>query len=134
MILSVDHVAVAVRRIEERIGFWETLGLARGREVQLPGEGARVLFLPAGNSRVELLEPMGTGGPVKKFLDRRGEGIHHLCLRVDSVERTVLALEKAGFPAVGPIRKGADRSAVAFLDPHHTGGVLVELAEGDEHG
>jgi methylmalonyl-CoA epimerase len=132
MIRGLDHIAVAVRRIEDRLRLWESLGLARGDEKRVDSEGVRVLFLPVGNTRIELLEPVAADTPVGRFLARRGEGIHHVCFRVDSVQQTVATLERAGLKAVGGIRTGADGRPVAFLHPRSTGGVLVELTEGPD--
>ncbi len=131
MIRGIDHVAIAVRRIADRLGFWKQLGFSPGDEHRVDSEGVKVLFLPAGNSRLELLEPTAGDSPVGRFLERRGEGIHHICLRVDSVRETSRELEKLGIPLVGGIRPGARGTPITFLHPRATGGVLVELAEGD---
>ncbi|MBI4160838.1 MAG: methylmalonyl-CoA epimerase [Acidobacteria bacterium] len=129
MIRALDHVAVAVRRMEERLAFWETLGLRCAETRQVASEGVKVGFLPVAGVRLELLEPTGADSPVAKFLGRRGEGIHHLCLRVDSVAAAVRDLERRGVRIVGGIRDGADGAPITFLHPRDAGGVLIELTE-----
>jgi methylmalonyl-CoA epimerase len=132
MILDLDHIALAVRRIKDRLPLWKLLGLKPGPEMRVEGEGVRVRFLPLGNTRLELLEPLSADTPVGRFLDRRGEGIHHICFRVASIQDAANALERHGVKIVGGIRPGADGRPVTFLHPRDTGGVLVELTEGPE--
>ena len=122
-----------MRGLERRLPFWaESLGLHVAGIESVETEQVKVALLPTGESRIELLEPLAADTPVGRFLARRGEGIHHLCFRVDSVERSVAALERAGLKAVGGIRTGAEGRPVAFLHPRTTGGVLVELTEGPD--
>jgi len=126
-----DHVGVAVRRIEERLALYrDVLGLdLRGIE-QVPGEGVRVALLPAGRTRIELVEPVSTGSPVGRFIEARGEGIHHVCFEVDDLEAAIERVGKAGLEVVGsPGRPGAEGSRIAFIHPRTTGGVLIELRE-----
>jgi methylmalonyl-CoA/ethylmalonyl-CoA epimerase len=125
-----DHVAVAVRKIEERLPFYrEHLGLSLAAEEIVPGEKVRVAILGEGPGRIELLEATEPGSPVEKFLRERGEGIHHLCFLVDSVRETCERLQEAGLRLAGGIRAGSEGTLVAFLHPKETGGVLIELRE-----
>jgi LAO/AO transport system kinase len=126
-----DHIGVAVRRIEERLPLYrDVLGLElRGIE-QVAGEGVRVALLPAGRTRIELVEPVSEGSPVGRFLEARGEGIHHVCFEVEDLEAALVRVGDAGFQVVGsPGRPGAEGSRIAFIHPRATGGVLIELRE-----
>jgi GTPase len=126
-----DHVGVAVRRIDERLALYrDLLGLELARAEPIPGEGARVAILPAGQTRIELVEPSSKDTPVARFLDKHGEGIHHLCFEVADLDATVGRLEKAGLRFVGAAgRPGSEGSRIAFLHPKSAGGVLIELRE-----
>ncbi len=134
-----DHLGVAVRRIEERLALYrDVLGLElRGIE-RVEGEGARVAMLPAGRTRIELVEPTTDGTTLARFLEKRGEGIHHLCFEVDDLEATLDRFRRAGLEIAGAAgRPGAEGSRIAFIHPRSTGGVLIELREaggGDREG
>ena len=130
MIGKIAHVGIAVRSIAEARKFWEALGLRVSEIEEVPGEGVRVAMIPCGESRIELLEPTGEGSPVAAFLERRGEGIHHLCLGSDDVAADDAALRAAGFHVVRPEpTPGAGGSRVQFVHPRSAHGVLIELAE-----
>ncbi len=130
MILGLDHVAVAVRRIDDRLPLYrDLLGLPLSGREEVPGERVRVAILGEGAGRIELLEASDPGSPVEKFLRERGEGIHHLCFRVDSVEEACERLREAGLRLSGGIRTGSEGTKIAFLHPKDAGGVLIELRE-----
>jgi LAO/AO transport system kinase len=124
-----DHVGVAVRRLDDRLPLWrDLLGLPLAGVEEVPGEGVRVAFLPAGRARVELVEPSGQDSPMARQIERRGEGIHHLCLEVPDLDAAIGRLRAAGVALAGEGgRSGAEGAKVAFLHPRGTGGVLVEL-------
>jgi len=131
MIQKVDHLGIVVRSIDESLKFWqETLGLPlRGRE-RVGSEGVDVAFLPAGETRVELLQSVDPGSAVAKFLDKRGPGMHHVTFAVGNVQEVLDRVAAAGFALLDPApRAGAEGTRVAFLHPRATGGVLVELVE-----
>ncbi len=127
----IDHLGVAVRSIEQTLKFYrDTLGLTPSTPEVVASEGVRVSFLPVGESRIELLEALGPDSPVARFIDKRGEGIHHICLRVADLGEAVAELERKGAQIVPPaIRTGAGGRRIAFVHPRSTGGVLVELKE-----
>ncbi len=125
-----DHVAIAVRTIADRLPFYrDLLGLPVTAIEEVEGEGVRVAILGEGAGRVELLESTRIDSPVDRFVKTKGEGIHHLCFRVDSVEASCRRFEAAGFRPAGGIRSGSEGSRIAFLRPKDTGGVLIELRE-----
>ena len=125
-----DHIGIAVESIDERIGFYEALGLELEGYDEVPEQGVRVAFLPVGDSRLELLEPTGPDTPIARHLERRGPGLHHVCLRVPDLDAAVLKAEAAGLEALPPrIRAGAGGHRVAFFHPRTAGGVLLELSE-----
>jgi len=128
---SIDHIGIAVSSIESALRFWrDTLGLTPGAPEDVPTEGVRVVFLPMGESRIELLEALAPESPIARFIDKRGEGIHHICFRVSDIEATVAALEKKGARPIAPrIRVGAGGRRIAFVHPGSTGGILLELKE-----
>jgi methylmalonyl-CoA/ethylmalonyl-CoA epimerase len=133
MIRTLDHVAVAVRRTSQRLPFYrDLLGLPLAGSEEVPGEKVRVTMLGEGAGRIELLEPTEEDSPVGRFLRERGEGIHHLCFRVDSLEATCEKLHASGYRLVGGIRAGSEGTRIAFLHPKDTGGVLIELRESRE--
>jgi LAO/AO transport system kinase len=132
---TVDHVGIAVRSIAEARRFWEALGLPVAAIEEVPHEGVRVAIIPCGESRIELLEPTREGSPVATFLDRRGEGIHHLCLGTGDVAADDAALRAAGYQVLRPQPiAGAGGSRVQFVHPKSAHGVLVELAEPADAG
>jgi len=127
--IELDHVGVAVRHLEERSSFYrDLLGLPLAGTEEVPGEGVRVAFLPAGRTRIELVEPTRDDSTMGRHLERRGEGIHHLCFEVNDLPGTLDRLARAGVTLAGPTaRAGAEGTQIAFLHPKGTGGVLIEL-------
>jgi len=131
----IDHLGIAVRSVSAALKFYrDTLGLeVVGKEEpeEVPTEGVRIAFLQVGQSRLELLEPLDAASVVGRFLDRRGEGIHHVCLRVTDIEASLAGLRGRGAEVIEPApRRGAGGRKVAFIHPRSTGGVLLELVEG----
>ena len=126
-----DHVGVAVRSLEQALApYRDGLGLAVQEIEEVATEQVRVAFLPAGDTRIELLEPTSAESTIARFLDRRGEGIHHLCFQVDDIEAALTRLRAAGVRLVDEVpRRGAGGCRVAFVHPKGMGGVLVELLE-----
>ena len=133
MIRRLDHVAIAVEKIQNRLPFYtDVLGLRLAGIEEVPGEKVRVAILGEGAGRIELLEAVGPDSPVARFVEDRGEGIHHLCFLVDSLEETCRRLQGAGLRLVGGIRGGSEKSRIAFLHPRDAGGVLIELRQEGE--
>jgi len=126
----IDHVGVAVESIDSALALYRALGLSETRREEVPGQKVVAAFLPVGESRIELLEPSGDDSPIAKFLEKRGEGLHHVCFGVDDLENALAELAGRGFRLIhsAPI-PGADGKRVAFLHPEAGHGVLIELAE-----
>ena len=130
--MRLDHIGIAVENLETAESFWGAgLGLPlEGRE-EVAEQGVTVSFLPVGEPRIELLEPLATNpGPVGRFLEQRGPGIHHICLRVNDLDSLLAQLDNAGIQLIDKSpRQGAHGMRIAFVHPKATGGVLLELAE-----
>lgn len=127
----IDHVGIAVRSLEEAIPLWRSLlgSSPTGRE-SVASESVRVAFFGQGAGRVELLEPTDPDSPVGRFMERRGPGVHHVCLTVTDLDAAFDRAREAGLEPLDPgIREGAGGHRVAFFHPRDTGGVLVELSE-----
>ncbi len=130
MIRAVGHIGIAVRSIEERLALFRTLGLRVERSEDVPSEKVRVAFLPVGETRVELLEPTAPDSPVARFIEKRGEGLHHICFEVEDIRTTMGELAALGFELLSrEPRPGAHGSLVCFLHPGSAGGVLIELCQ-----
>jgi len=130
-----DHVAIAVRNAAQRLPLYrDLLGLSVANTEEVAGEQVNVTILGEGAGRVELLEPTQEDSPVGRFLRERGEGIHHVCFLVDSVQETCERLEASGYRLVGGLRAGSEGTLIAFLHPKDTGGVLIELRQARETG
>jgi methylmalonyl-CoA epimerase len=126
-----DHIGIAVKDLEAKIAFYrDVLGLPLTRQETVETERVRVAFLGAGETHVELLEPLDGAGPIADFLAKRGEGIHHLCFEVEDIDAALEQVRRAGATLVGEApRPGAGGCRVAFLHPRSCGGVLIELSE-----
>lgn len=134
MITAIDHIAIAVASLEESIPFYrDTLGLPfEGTEV-VEDQKVKVAFFRAGPTRIELLEPTAPDSPISKFLETRGNGLHHLALRTDDIEHELEAVSARGVRLIdAKPRRGAHHTHIAFLHPKATGGILLELTEPQE--
>lgn len=127
----IDHLGVAVRSIDRALVLYrDALGLAPGPPEEVASEGVRVVFLTLGEARIELLEPLGPESPVGRFIDKRGEGIHHVCLRVTDLDAALASLAEHGMEIIPPApRIGAGGHRIAFIHPRSAGGVLIELKQ-----
>ncbi len=133
---SLDHLAIAVRSLDDSSRFWGALlgQKETGRE-EVPSEGVRVAFFGEGDGRIELLEPTDPDSAVGRYVESRGPGFHHVCLAVSDLDEALERAEEAGAEPIPPrTREGAGGSRVAFLRPSSADGVLVELAERDGQG
>jgi methylmalonyl-CoA/ethylmalonyl-CoA epimerase len=129
--MKVDHIGVATPSIEEALKFWrDALGLEVKHTETVEEQGVHVAMLPAGEPRVELLEPIGPSSPVAKFLEKRGPGIHHIAVCVSDIRAALARLKREGARLIDEEpRVGAGGCLVAFVHPSASGGVLLELVE-----
>lgn len=131
MFTNIDHIAIAVKNLEEKIHLYEEVfGMAPlGKEV-MENEKVNVAYLDFPQSKLELIEPISADSPVHKFIEKKGEGLHHICFAVEQLETTIHLLIQRGVQFIDPlIRPGSGGSRVAFIHPRSTGGILMELKE-----
>ena len=133
MISGIDHIGIAVRSIDEARGFYEALGLEIEAIEDVPAEGVRVALIPCGESRIELLEATAPDSPISRFIEKRGPGMHHICLSASNIRADQETLQSSGYSVLRPEpSRGAEGCWVQFVHPRETGGVLIELSEGSE--
>jgi methylmalonyl-CoA/ethylmalonyl-CoA epimerase len=130
MITKLDHIGIAVRDLAEAVKAYEGLGLRTDHEETVEDQQVRTAFLPVGETHLELLETLSPDGPIGKFLEKRGEGIHHLCFEVEDIHAALDACREAGLRLIDEEpRAGAHDMWVAFVHPKSTHGVLIELSQ-----
>ena|SRR5258708_16952647 len=127
---TIDHLGIAVKSIAAAKGIYEKLGLTVSAEEIVEGEQVRLVMIPVGESRLELLEPLSESSPIARFLSKRGEGLHHISLRVPDLAAVVEKLKLDGVRLVSnEIKVGAGGHRYMFVHPSSAGGVLLELVE-----
>ncbi len=129
--MKIEHIGIATRTLDETVGFWrDALGLKALETEEVAEQKVRVVMLPVGESRIELLEPTSNDSPIAKFLEKRGPGIHHIAVRVDDISATLARLKQQGVRLIDESpRAGAGGCLVAFVHPSAANGVLLELVE-----
>lgn len=128
-ILKIDHLGIAVPRLDEAVRAYEALGFRVEARHDVPTEKVRTAFLPVGESHLELLEPSDPGSVIARFLESR-KGLHHVCVLVDDIEAALAELKARGVALVDETpRAGAGGCRVAFVHPRATAGVLLELKQ-----
>ncbi|HEV2448620.1 MAG TPA: methylmalonyl Co-A mutase-associated GTPase MeaB, partial [Candidatus Sulfopaludibacter sp.] len=127
--VAIDHLGIAVNGIEQVLAFYQSIGLAVEHRETVDTERVHVAMLPAGDSRIELLEPASPDSPISKFLDKRGPGLHHVALRVPDLGTAVERLRASGARLLNEPRAGAGGHLYVFVHPASTGGVLLELIQ-----
>ena len=127
---NIDHLGIAVKSLSAAKGIYAKLGLSISGEEVVDAEQVRLVMVPLGESRLELLEPTSEDSPIAKFIARRGEGLHHISLRVPDLAAAVERLKKNGIRLVSEqIRIGAGGHRYIFVHPSSAAGVLIELVE-----
>ncbi|HEV8118305.1 MAG TPA: methylmalonyl-CoA epimerase [Thermoanaerobaculia bacterium] len=127
---KIDHIGVAVASIDDALAIYRALGLEEKHREEVPSQKVLTAFLPAGESRIELLQPTAEDSPVAKFLAKRGQGIHHICFGVRDIEASVAELQRRGFRLINSRpAPGADGKKIVFLHPDSGNGVLIELSQ-----
>jgi len=131
VIKGLDHIGIAVKNLDEALEIYEgILGLEVENVCAFEEQKVKIAFLLAGETRIELLEPLGNEGPVARFIEKRGEGVHHLALNVVDIEAALQSIKEKGIALVDETpRIGAEGFKIAFLHPKSTKNVLVELCE-----
>jgi len=131
MIKKVNHIAVVVNDLEEAMHFWvDALGLELSHREHVASEVVDVAFLPVGDSKIELLQPVDNESGVARYLEKRGSGMHHICFEVDNIEAALQKLKLANVQLINEVPTvGADGRKFAFIHPKSASGVLVELYE-----
>ena len=125
-----DHIGIAIESIDDGLDIYEALGLEVEAIEVVPEQGVRVALLPVGDSRLELLEPTGPDSPIARHLERRGPGLHHICLRVPDIRAAMENLSRQGCTLLSEEpQPGANGCLVCFVHPKSTGGVLLELSQ-----
>ena len=127
---EIDHLGIAVKSLAQAKTFYQNLGMQVMPEETVAQEKVRLAMVPLGESRIELLEPLSDDSPIAKFLAKRGEGLHHVSLRVDNLASKVENLKKSGVRLINEqIQVGAGGHLYVFVHPSSSGGVLLELCE-----
>lgn len=129
--LKVDHIGIAVKDLEQAKKFYtEVLGMTVMGEETVEQQKVKVCFIPCGDSEVELLESTSPEGPIAKFIEKNGEGVQHIALRVDNLQAAIADLKAKGVRMIDEVpRYGAGAAQIAFVHPKATGGILLELCE-----
>ena len=130
-IKKIHHIAVVVEDIESSLSFWrDALGLPLDQIKNVPEQKARIAFLPVGEAELELVEPVGSDSGLAKYLEKRGPGMHHICIQVDGIEPMLAQLKSRGVRLINESALAGEAGKLyAFVHPESTGGVLVELYE-----
>jgi len=128
----IDHLGIAVDKIDDALGLYENLGLRAAHRETVEAEKVNVAMLPAGDSRIELLEAASPDSPISRFLAKRGPGLHHVALRVPDLAAAVERLRASGARLLHEPRRGAGGHLYVFVHPASAGGVLMELIEESE--
>lgn len=132
-ILKIDHIGIAVKNLAESARLYEMLGIqSTGSEV-VAEQKVKVSFFPVGGSEIELLESTSPDGPIARYIEKNGEGIQHLALRVDNIEEALAELKANGIRLIDEKpRYGAGGAKIAFVHPKSTGGILLELSQRED--
>jgi methylmalonyl-CoA/ethylmalonyl-CoA epimerase len=125
-----DHIGIAVESIDSGLAIYRALGVEVEGVEEVEDQKVRVAFLPVGDSRIELLEPTDDSSPIARHLERRGAGLHHICLRVPDIRAAMAQLSGEGYRLLSdePMR-GAHDHLVSFIHPKSAGGVLIEISQ-----
>lgn len=130
--LKIEHIGIAVKELEKSIPLFEQLlNTPCYKTEEVASEGVNTAFFATGDSKIELLEATKEGSPIQKFVDKKGEGIHHIAFEVENIEAEMKRLQALGFELLNEMpTNGADNKLVCFLHPKSTNGVLIELCQG----
>src|SRR5512139_579570 len=131
-IKRVDHIAIVVEQLDAALGVYrDALGMTVTDVRVMPEQDVKMAFLPTGDSEIELLEPLSADSGIGRYLAKRGEGLHHICLEVDDIDATLADLKAKGAQLIDETPKQGAYGRIAFIHPKGAHGVLVELVERD---
>ena len=126
--IKINHVAIVVQDIDAALNFWEqTFGLKLDHVEDVPSQKSKVAFLPLGESEIELVQPTTSDSGLANFLEKRGEGMHHICIEVSDIDATLAELKSKGVRLINEVREELPGRKMAFIHPKAANGVLVEL-------
>jgi methylmalonyl-CoA/ethylmalonyl-CoA epimerase len=126
--MKIDHIAIAVNNVEESAKIYQqALGVDNVEFETVETEGVKVAIIHLENGRIELIQPTNENSPIKKFLDKKGPGLHHLALETGNIEKEVSRMEGCGIQFLGQVRPGSAGTKVTFIHPKSLDGVLAEL-------
>ena len=126
--MKIDHIAIAVNDVEVSAKVYQkALGIDEIEFETVESEGVRVAIIPMENGRIELMQPTKDDSPIKKFLDKKGQGLHHMALETDDIDSEVERMEGCGIQFLGKVRPGSAGTKVTFIHPKSLEGVLAEL-------
>lgn len=129
----IDHIAIAVRDIDAALPFYrDMLGISPSTVMDLPAEGVRIAFLPMGGpagTKIELVQPLDPANSIARFIEKRGEGQHHICLEVASIDAALADLAARGVPVLDQTPRVSAEGRAIFIHPKGANGVLIELVE-----
>ena len=128
---KIEHIGIAVKDLKASNTLFEKLlGVTHYKEEEVLSEGVKTSFFKSGPNKIELLESITDNGPIAKYLEKKGEGIHHIAFEVDDIVLEIKRLKAEGFTILNEIpKKGADHKLVAFVHPKSANGVLIELCQ-----
>ena len=132
--MKIDHIAIAVNDVEASAKVYQkALGIDEIEFETVESEGVKVAIIPMENGRIELIQPIKDDSPIKKFLDKKGPGLHHMALEIDNIEGEVERMEGCGVQFLGKVRPGSAGTKVTFIHPKSLEGVLAELCSHPEN-
>jgi len=132
--MKIDHIAIAVNDVEESAKVYQkALGIDEIEFETVESEGVKVAIIPMENGRIELMQPTKDDSPIKKFLDKKGPGLHHMALETNNIEGEVERMEGCGVQFLGKVRPGSAGTKVTFIHPKSLEGVLAELCSHPEN-
>jgi methylmalonyl-CoA epimerase len=130
MIKRVDHIAIAVNSADDALSVFDNLfGLKADHMEQIPDQGVKAAILRVGDTNIEFIEPTDPEGGVAKFIEKKGEGIHHICIEVDNIDEELRSLAARGVELIDKQARKGLAGKIGFLHPRATKGVLIELVQ-----
>lgn len=132
--MKIDHIAIAVNNIEEAVKHYKNALDAKEIIFEtVESEGVKLAIIKLENGRIELMEPTSDASPIKKFLEKKGEGLHHMALATDDIEKEYARMEGCGIQFFGKIKDGSEGTKITFIHPKSLHGVLAELCSHPKH-